>query len=238
MIEHSPAAPAAPADEEASHAQLMRFFTEQCRQPEMAAQIMEAAITLFARKGYAATSVREIVGAARVTSPMLYYYFQSKEGVFRALINALLSSFEGQIEQVLQRDCPLDEKLREVAQQHLRAAREVPVTLRFMFSTIFGPRDSAPAMSVKHRTDLLKKIASIFEDSITRGELTITSGITPTYLAQSFMGLLTHQMMLGLRIHDHDGEDVDEEMFLEQCMSEQNIDYIVSVQVVNEGMRV
>ncbi len=47
-------------------------------------QILHAAIKLFAEKGYEATSTREIAEAAGVTKPMLYYYFQSKEGICKA----------------------------------------------------------------------------------------------------------------------------------------------------------
>ena len=50
---------------------------EQADVPELAAQLMSAGLRLFARKGYTATSVREIVQKADVTNPMLYYYFNS-----------------------------------------------------------------------------------------------------------------------------------------------------------------
>ena len=39
------------------------------------------AAKLFAERGYDATSVREIVEAAGVAKPTLYYYFRSKEGL-------------------------------------------------------------------------------------------------------------------------------------------------------------
>ena len=43
---------------------------------------LSAARELFARKGYSGTSVREIVAAADVTKPVLYYYFRNKEGLY------------------------------------------------------------------------------------------------------------------------------------------------------------
>ena len=49
--------------------------------------LLESGIALFAEKGYAATSVREIVERAGVTKPALYYYFESKEGMFRAILD-------------------------------------------------------------------------------------------------------------------------------------------------------
>jgi len=49
-------------------------------------RILELAIGMFASKGYAATSTRELVEAAGCTKPALYYHFQNKEGLFRAAV--------------------------------------------------------------------------------------------------------------------------------------------------------
>ena len=57
-------------------------------------RLMTAAIALFARKGYAATTVREIVTAAGVTKPVLYYHFGNKEGIFLAMMREAVAEFE------------------------------------------------------------------------------------------------------------------------------------------------
>ena len=49
-------------------------------------RLLETATGLFAEKGYAGTSVREIVEKAGVSKPVLYYYFKSKEGLFYAIL--------------------------------------------------------------------------------------------------------------------------------------------------------
>jgi len=48
---------------------------------------LRAALKRFANAGYAATSVQQIVGAARVSKPALYYYFRDKAGLFQALVS-------------------------------------------------------------------------------------------------------------------------------------------------------
>jgi TetR/AcrR family transcriptional regulator len=50
-------------------------------------RLLETAIGMFAEKGYAGTSVREIVEQAGVSKPVLYYYFNSKEGLFLAILD-------------------------------------------------------------------------------------------------------------------------------------------------------
>ena len=50
-------------------------------------RILRCALRRFADCGYAGASVQEIVDAARVTKPALYYYFGSKAGLYQALID-------------------------------------------------------------------------------------------------------------------------------------------------------
>lgn len=56
-------------------------------------KILHVAIQILAQKGYGATSTREIVEAAGVTKPMLYYYFGNKEGVCKAGIRRISLEF-------------------------------------------------------------------------------------------------------------------------------------------------
>lgn len=49
-------------------------------------QLMHAALQLFAQQGYDAVGVQQIVEAVGVTKPTLYHYFQSKRGLFEALV--------------------------------------------------------------------------------------------------------------------------------------------------------
>jgi AcrR family transcriptional regulator len=50
-------------------------------------QLIDAAIWTFARKGYRAASVGDIVARARVARGTFYLYFDGKEAVFLAIIN-------------------------------------------------------------------------------------------------------------------------------------------------------
>ncbi|MBR5937862.1 MAG: TetR/AcrR family transcriptional regulator [Clostridiales bacterium] len=48
--------------------------------------IMNTALTMFAEKGYAAVSMRDISGAVGIRASTIYYYFKSKQDIFDALI--------------------------------------------------------------------------------------------------------------------------------------------------------
>ena len=55
--------------------------------PETRRQILRAALKRFANGGYAATSVQQIVGDAKVSKPALYYHFRDKADLFQALVS-------------------------------------------------------------------------------------------------------------------------------------------------------
>ncbi len=58
--------------------------------------ILDAAEVLFATKGFAATTIKQIAAAANVNSALLYYYFENKEMLYRETIRRMLSAMSGQ----------------------------------------------------------------------------------------------------------------------------------------------
>ena len=56
-----------------------------------AEEILLVAADLFARKGFAATSTREIAAAAGLRQPSLFHHFASKEGILETLLDRSLA---------------------------------------------------------------------------------------------------------------------------------------------------
>src|SRR6476646_8925471 len=52
-------------------------------------QILTEATRLFAERGFAATSLRDIADAAGMTRPALYHYFANKEAMLARLVSDL-----------------------------------------------------------------------------------------------------------------------------------------------------
>ena len=50
--------------------------------------ILDAALALFAEKGYFGTSLRDVAGAVGIRESALYNYFAGKEALFEALLEA------------------------------------------------------------------------------------------------------------------------------------------------------
>jgi AcrR family transcriptional regulator len=55
--------------------------------------ILDAALAVFAVKGFAASRMDDIARRAGVTKDTIYLYFESKEVVFKSLKNATLTTF-------------------------------------------------------------------------------------------------------------------------------------------------
>ena len=62
------------------------------KEPVRRAELLQIAADLFAERGYAATTVRDIADEAGILSGSLYHHFDSKE----SMIDAILSSFVAQ----------------------------------------------------------------------------------------------------------------------------------------------
>lgn len=60
-------------------------------QAETAAAILDAAEPLFAQQGFAATTIKQIGAAAGVNPALIYYWFGSKEDLYRALLQRLFT---------------------------------------------------------------------------------------------------------------------------------------------------
>ena len=59
-----------------------------------AGRILEAASRMFAEKGFANVSVRDICRDSGTTAPVIYYYFGSKKGLFEAVARMQISMEE------------------------------------------------------------------------------------------------------------------------------------------------
>lgn len=134
-------------------------------------QIMDEALGLFAQKGYAATTVREIIDAVGITAPSLYYYFGSKEGLYMALMQTHCAM----IDEVLSLHTHTSESARHRLKdlvgkifQHVNDDRNF---FRLMFSVYYGPSQGAPYCDfISYHVKFHAAIRKIFEDGIKSGE--------------------------------------------------------------------
>jgi TetR/AcrR family transcriptional regulator, transcriptional repressor of aconitase len=92
---------------------------------EKPVQIIDAAFSVFGETGYDATLVKDIADRAGISSGTIYTYFKDKRDLFRATVREGWKRFLGQIEEVVESDEPVEQRLErfvEMGFQILKAA--------------------------------------------------------------------------------------------------------------------
>src|SRR5689334_23935314 len=83
-------------------------------------KIMEAARTVFLRKGYAATRTRDIAEEAGINLALLNYYFRSKEKLFSLVMQEKFQKFFGVIFPILNEPTTsLEEKVERLVDSYI-----------------------------------------------------------------------------------------------------------------------
>lgn len=80
----------------------------------VADDVMRAAVELFATRGYANTSVQQIVEAAGVTKGAMYHYFESKDDLLFDIYDRMLSLQKARVDEIIGRGGDTIDVLRSV----------------------------------------------------------------------------------------------------------------------------
>ena len=83
-------------------------------------RILQAAVKVFARKGYFAARVSEIAKKAGVADGTIYLYFKSKEDILVRLFDEVMAEQAEEVRKAVGRRSSAPERLRVIAEQHLR----------------------------------------------------------------------------------------------------------------------
>jgi AcrR family transcriptional regulator len=150
--------------------------------------LLEAGIDLFAEKGYASTSVREIVEKAGVTKPVLYYYFQSKEGMFHAILNRSAKRLETMLSDVLEAPGSVFDRLIHLYRHLYEGILENPNLFKMIHNLIFGPPQGAPQFDFdQYQKSMVRVIKAIYLEGLARDEVTRAD---PDEVALLVLGLI------------------------------------------------
>ena len=135
-------------------------------------RILENATDLFAEKGYAGTSVREIVARAGVTKPVLYYYFQSKEGLFYAILEWAADLQQQILNEIFAAPGTVLDRFIYFYRRIYEGIREYHSLYKMIHSLIYGPPQGAPEYDFpSYQRHMLDAVKRIYSDGLSSGEL-------------------------------------------------------------------
>lgn len=102
-------------------------------------QILSAAAELFANGGYHGVSVNAIARRAGISKGNLYWYFTSKEEIFRELFAHITVELYSPVEAILLGESTAGEKLRMASQRCMDVAEANPQAVRLLWQIAMQP---------------------------------------------------------------------------------------------------
>ena len=173
-------------------------------------QILEHARDVFAKRGYHASKVEDIVAAAGVARGTFYLYFDDKRAIFEEIVDRMLRRFGIAIVRIDPK-LGVDEQVRELLRRIIRLLIEERVTTKILLEGAMGVD---PAFDRKIHS-FFEQMRNFLEESLKEGqELGIVVKGSARMQATFVMGALT-EIMTQVVVHGWDDEEAEivEEMF-------------------------
>lgn len=161
-------------------------------------RLLKAGTALFAEKGYAGTSVREIVEQAGVTKPVLYYYFQNKEGLFRAILDWAAELQQTLLDEVLETPGTALDRLLDLYTRIYEGVFEYQHLFRLIHGLIFGPPQGVPEYDFRqyHRR-MAQAVQEIYGEGLRQGEVKEADPEDVSILVMGLIDFAFHLHLLG-----------------------------------------
>ena len=155
-------------------------------------RLLDAGLKLFANRGYAGTSVQEIIDEAGVAKPTLYYYFENKAGLFQALVDRALDERLRLMRQAAPPGKETVEQLVDIIVAVSELAGRKPDHLRLCFAIAFAAPGEFPAACKRH--DKMIETYLFLREIVTLGlkRGVLDASFTIDELTQSYFHLVQH----------------------------------------------
>ena len=155
-------------------------------------RLLETATELFAEKGYAGASVREIVEKAGVSKPVLYYYFKSKEGLFYAILDWAADVQQEILNEIFETRGTVLERFIYLYHRIYEGIQQYKSLYIMIHGLIYGPPEGVPEYDFagfqRHMLDAVKRI---YIEGVASGE---TRNIDAEDVAFMVLGLIDYSL--------------------------------------------
>jgi AcrR family transcriptional regulator len=148
--------------------------------------ILDAAVRVFARKGYHSSRVGDIAEEAGVAHGLLYHYFASKEEVLETVFRETWRDLLDAVREVEESGAPAREQLRQVAAILLRSWRRDPDLVRVLV------REVARSPQMQRQVEEIGHAFSALERIVVRGQADgeLRADLDPRLASWIFYGAL------------------------------------------------
>ncbi len=135
-------------------------------------KLIDTGLEMLAEKSYSQITMDEVAERSGVTKPMIYYYFESKEGFYRAIANHLLDMGKALIVKVFDPRKSLRQALYDMVDMRLDMARNRPSLSRAFLMMIHDPNLTLVMQDIrKQMQDLWGVVRPTIDRAVKSGEL-------------------------------------------------------------------
>ncbi|HLI84363.1 MAG TPA: TetR/AcrR family transcriptional regulator [Bryobacteraceae bacterium] len=160
--------------------------------------ILDAARTIFSRKGYAETAVDDVAEEAGVAKGTLYLYFKSKEELYLAALVSDVRAMTAEARKEMERASGLREKLRAFLRMRVEFSK-----LREDFLRIYLAEYGNTFIKSVHSTELMqlvrenmRYVAKVFEQASLKKEIgPVPAGAAAAALFDIARGLMERRLL-------------------------------------------
>jgi len=135
------------------------------RSLELRERLFRAALDLFAKKGFAETTVEDITNAADVGKGTFFNYFPSKDHILLAFGEMQLGKLQSAVEQARRTNEPMPKFLRSLGERMTEEPTRNPAIIRAVLQAYLSSTPVREAM-----LDLQKRVLTLHSEMIQLGQ--------------------------------------------------------------------
>lgn len=152
-------------------------------------KLIEAATPLFANKGLAGVSIRELAEAAGVNIAAVSYYFKGKDGLYVAVLEEQFAPIAQALELIDTAPyIPPVERLTLYARHIVAIHRQRPYLIRFLHTELTNPTLCFETVVKKYLSRIYQFLYKSLQEGVAAGQF--QAGLNPGYAAMSLAGIM------------------------------------------------
>ena len=158
-------------------------------------KLLAAATRLFAEKGFAGVSIRQLAEAAGVNSAQISYYYGGKEGLYEAVLATQYERLLEKFEAIADLKAPVEEKIRQYAEViRLNHTAEQPLMARLIQGELTSPTACMEKVVRNYTSRIARIVSGIVQQGVEAGEF--RQDIPPIFATLALAGMLNFYFIL------------------------------------------
>ncbi len=171
-------------------------------------RILEAALEVFARKGFHEAKVAEIARAAGVADGTIYIYFKNKDDLLISLFEVKLEAINSGLRQELARIPGVAERFQHFIRYHLRSAKENPTLTAFITVELRRSGKFIKEYAKGQLAEYLDQLGHVIDEGKAHG--LFRADLSTGMLKHMVFGALDHAAMIWVTNPQRRPQDLDE----------------------------